>query len=50
MEFEKFKEALEQLCREHGFMLCTTGYDGIVATKLDEGDEPIYGGLKKADW
>ena len=49
-DFEKFKEALESLCRDHGFMLCATGYDFIVARKMDDGDQPVYGGLEPADW
>lgn len=49
-EFEIFKEAIERLCKEHGYLLCSTGYDLIVARKMDDGDDPIHGGLEEAGW
>lgn len=49
-DFEAFKKRLEMLCHECGFMLCTTGYDLIVARKMDPGDPAIDGDIEEADW
>jgi hypothetical protein len=49
-EFEEFKAAIERVCEEHGFMLCATGYDHVVARKKGENDPNVYGDLEEADW
>lgn len=44
-KFEKFKEALEALCHEHGCQIAPSGYDTIDVWDLREGEEPLYGGI-----
>jgi hypothetical protein len=41
-KFDRFVQALEALCREHGCQIATSMYDGIEVGDLREGDEPIH--------
>jgi hypothetical protein len=42
MKYDKFVAALQQLCREHGVQLATSGYDSLQVWDLDPGDETIF--------
>lgn len=46
-KFDKFKAALEALCREHGVLLSGTEYEGIAVHNLESRERgcPIY-----CDW
>lgn len=41
---QAFIDALRALCREHGVVLSTSGYDHFYVWPLKEGEDPIYGG------
>lgn len=43
-KFDKFKVALEALCREHRCTIASSGYDSPAVYDLGEFDEPIYQG------
>ena len=42
-KFEKFVDALEALCREHGVQLSTSGYDLITVSDIGPENDPIFG-------
>ncbi len=40
--YENFLAALEALCKEHGVLIATSGYDMLQVWKLAEGEVPIH--------
>jgi hypothetical protein len=44
-KFDRFMEALEALCREHGCQIAPSGYDTIDIWDLQEGEAPLHGGV-----
>jgi hypothetical protein len=45
-KFDKFEEALRTLCREHGVMLASSGYEHLQVFDLRDGEDPLYGGIE----
>jgi hypothetical protein len=41
-KYDKFIKALENLCRQHGVQIATSGYDAIGIWDLEDGRPPIY--------
>lgn len=39
---ENFLRALDTLCREHGVVVATSGYDSLQVWDMGAGEDPIY--------
>lgn len=39
---ENFLRALDTLCREHGVVVATSGYDSLQVWRMGTGEDPIY--------